>query len=126
LFDIDHPCTLYDAIGYSNIGFSDLATFAEWHHRGQPRLWVQAEHYKIVGSCLAAARRRANVTQQELAATLGKPQSFVSEFERGQRRVDVIELLVISRALGADPIELFAEIARSAGRVRPVALSITR
>ena len=41
-----------------------------------------------------------------------------------QRRVDVVELLVISRALGADPVELFAEIARSAGRVRPVALSI--
>ena len=89
-------------------------------------MWVETEQYKIAGSCLAAARRRANVTQQELAARLGKPQSFVSEYERGQRRVDVVELFVISRALGADPVELFAEIARSAGRVRPVALSITR
>jgi transcriptional regulator with XRE-family HTH domain len=58
-------------------------------------LWVEAEHYKVVGACLAAARRRANVTQQELAARLHKPQSFVSEYERGQRRVDVVELLVI-------------------------------
>jgi transcriptional regulator with XRE-family HTH domain len=79
-------------------------------------LWVETEQYKIVGACLAAARRRANVTQQELATKLGKPQSFVSEYERGQRRVDVIELLVISRALGVDSLELFAEIARSAGR----------
>jgi transcriptional regulator with XRE-family HTH domain len=79
-------------------------------------VWVQAEHYKIVGACLAAARRRANVTQDELAARLGKPQSFVSEYERGQRRVDVVELLVISRALGVDPVALFAEIARLAGR----------
>jgi transcriptional regulator with XRE-family HTH domain len=76
-------------------------------------LWVETEQYKIAGACLAAARRRANVTQQELAARFGKPQSFVSEYERGQRRVDVLELLVISRALGADPVELFAEIARS-------------
>ena len=78
-------------------------------------MWVEIEQYKIVGACLAAARRRANVTQQELAARLGKPQSFVSEYERGQRRVDVVELLVISRALGVDPLELFAEFARSAG-----------
>jgi transcriptional regulator with XRE-family HTH domain len=83
---------------------------------GAVALWVEPEHHKIVGACLAAARRQANITQQELAARLGKPQSFVSEYERGQRRVDVVELLVISRALGVDPIALFAEIARSARR----------
>jgi transcriptional regulator with XRE-family HTH domain len=75
-------------------------------------VWVEAEHYRVVGACLAAARRRGNVTQQELAARLDKPQSFVSEYERGQRRVDVVELLVISRVLGIDPIDLFAQIAK--------------
>jgi transcriptional regulator with XRE-family HTH domain len=84
-------------------------------------VWVEAEHYKIVGACLAAARRRANVTQQDLAAKLGKPQSFVSEYERGQRRVDVIELLVISRAVGIDPIDLFVEIAKTVGACRAAA-----
>ena len=79
-------------------------------------MWVEAEQYKVVGACLVGARRRVNVTQQQLAARLGKPQSFVSEYERGQRRVDVVELLVISRALGVDPVALFAEIARLAGR----------
>ena len=78
-------------------------------------MWVEAEHYKVVGACLAAARRRANVTQQELAARLDKPQSFVSEYERGKRRVDVIELLVISRALRVDPLDIFVEIAKAAG-----------
>ena len=77
-------------------------------------MWVEAEHYKIVGACLAAIRRRANVTQQELAARLDKPQSFVSEYERGQRRVDVVELLVISRVLGVDPLDLFGEIVKAA------------
>jgi len=77
-------------------------------------LWVQTEQNKIVvGSCLAAARRRANVTQQELAARLGKPQSFVSEYERGQRRVDVVEFLVVSLALGVEPVELFVEISKA-------------
>jgi len=83
---------------------------------GAAALWVEAEQYKVVGACLAGARRRANVTQDELATRLKKPQSFVSEYERGQRRVDVVELLAICRALGVDPLELFAEIARSAGR----------
>ena len=77
-------------------------------------MWVQTEQNKIVvGACLAAARRRANVTQQELAARLGKPQSFVSEYERGQRRVDVVEFLVVSLALGVEPVELFVEISKA-------------
>lgn len=74
-------------------------------------VWVEAERYKVVGACLAAARRRADLTQQQLAARLGKPQSFVSEYERGQRRVDVVELLAIARELGADPVDLFSQIA---------------
>ena len=76
-------------------------------------MWIEAEQYKVVGACLAAARRRVNITQQQLAAKLRKPQSFVSEYERGQRRVDVLELLAIARELGADPIDLLAAIVES-------------
>jgi transcriptional regulator with XRE-family HTH domain len=75
--------------------------------------WVDPEHYKIVGACLGAARRRANVTQQELAMRLGKPQSFVSAYESGQRRVDVVEFLLIVRMLGGDPVEIFAKVETS-------------
>jgi hypothetical protein len=48
-----------------------------------------------------------NGNQQELAGRLAKPQSFVSEYERSQRRVDVIESLVILPTLDVDPFELF-------------------
>jgi transcriptional regulator with XRE-family HTH domain len=72
--------------------------------------WVQPEHHKIVGAALAAARQRANMTQVELARRLGKPQSVVSRYENGRRRVDLIEFLLIVCALGADPVEIFAEI----------------
>jgi transcriptional regulator with XRE-family HTH domain len=78
--------------------------------------WVQTENYEIVGGCLAAARHRASLTQVELAARLGKPQSVVSACEAGQRRVDLVEFLVIVRALGADPVELFGEIVGSLPR----------
>jgi transcriptional regulator with XRE-family HTH domain len=76
--------------------------------------WVQPEHHQIVGATLMAARRRANLTQVELAARLDKPQSFISALEAGKRRVDVIEFLLIAQTLGANPVEVFAGIARTA------------
>ena len=75
--------------------------------------WVQPEHHQIVGTALAGARRKANITQVELARRLSKPQSVVSGYENGRRRVDLIEFLLIVRALGADPVEIFGEIAGS-------------
>jgi transcriptional regulator with XRE-family HTH domain len=78
--------------------------------------WVQPEHYQIVGAALEAARRKANMTQVELAGQLGKPQSVVSGYENGRRRVDVVEFLLIVRTLGADPAEVFREILKSLPR----------
>jgi predicted transcriptional regulator len=75
--------------------------------------WVQPEHYQVVGAALEAARRKANLTQVELARRLRKPQSVVSGYEAGKRRVDLVEFMVIVRALGAYPVEIFAEIVRS-------------
>jgi hypothetical protein len=83
------------------------------YERHDRSVWVQPADHKIVGACLAAARRRANLTQAELAARLDKPQSFASHYERCQRRIDLLEFLVIVRALGADPLEVFAEIAKA-------------
>jgi len=75
---------------------------------------IEPEQYRTVGACLAAARRRANLTQTEAAERLGRKQTFVSEIERGLGRVDVLEIVLISRALDADPFQLFAEVTRSA------------
>ncbi len=75
-------------------------------------MWVKPEDYKLVGDCLTAARRQAGVSQDELAALLGKPQSFISTYERGQRRIDLLEFLLIMNTLNADPAPVFAEIAR--------------
>ena len=55
---------------------------------------------------IASTRRAAGVTQAELAARLGKPQSFVSKVERGERRLDVMEFCQVAEALGIDPAEL--------------------
>ena len=73
-------------------------------------MWVQPQEHKIIGACLADARRRANLTQQELAKRLDKPQSFVSNYERGQRRIDVLELLRIMDALDGDPYRVLSDV----------------
>jgi transcriptional regulator with XRE-family HTH domain len=41
---------------------------------------------------LKEARQLAGFTQANAAATLKRPQSFVSKCESGERRIDVIEL----------------------------------
>jgi transcriptional regulator with XRE-family HTH domain len=73
-------------------------------------VWVQPREYKHVGAALAAARDRAGLTQTQLARLLRKPQSFVSNYERGQRRIDVLELLRIVEALRGDARSVFRDI----------------
>lgn len=75
--------------------------------------------YRDMLAMLLEARRTAGVTQIELAKRLGKPQPFVSNVERGLRRIDVIEFYAIARALGLEPTALFGElVAKLPKRVR--------
>jgi transcriptional regulator with XRE-family HTH domain len=73
-------------------------------------VWVNPMEYKRVGRVLAAARLEKNISQEVLAARLSKPQSFVSSYENGQRRIDVLELIRICRELRANPVEIFKGI----------------
>jgi transcriptional regulator with XRE-family HTH domain len=68
--------------------------------------------HKHLVDVLIAARRKAGLTQTELAELVGKDQKFISLIERSQRRVDVIEFYVLANALGADPVKLYASIVK--------------
>jgi len=50
------------------------------------------DEYRRMLALLRAARRAAGLTQAEVAAAFGKPQSYVSKVESGERRIDPIEL----------------------------------
>ena len=65
-------------------------------------------HQELIGF-IASARKAAGITQVELAERLGRPQSFVSKVERGERRLDVIEFCQVAEALGRDPANLLKE-----------------
>lgn len=54
---------------------------------------------------LVEARKQAGLTQVKLSERLSRPQSFVSKYERGERRLDVIEFFEVARAIGIDPFD---------------------
>ena len=66
-------------------------------------------HSQLV-SILIAARHASGLQQTELAAKIGKSQAYISNIERGQRRIDVLEFYAIARAMEADPVHLFKTI----------------
>lgn len=68
------------------------------------------EQYNGLREALADARRSRGITQTDLSGRLGKPQSYVSKFERGERRVDLIEVFEIAAALDVDPPALVATV----------------
>ena len=61
---------------------------------------------------LVAGRVAAGLTQQQLAKRLRRPQSFVSKYEGGERRLDIIELIDISSEIDLDLIELLKLLRR--------------
>src|SRR5947209_12967265 len=71
--------------------------------------FVEPVDYTRLLALLKAARKDADLVQQELADRLGKPQSFVAKVERGERRIDVIEVTAIARAIGRDPLRLLKQ-----------------
>ncbi|HGM5142642.1 helix-turn-helix transcriptional regulator [Stenotrophomonas maltophilia] len=65
--------------------------------------------YQLLLAVLKAARKRAGVSQVDLASRLGNTQTFVSKCERGERRIDAVELVEFAEALGIAPQNLLAE-----------------
>jgi len=61
---------------------------------------IHSARQRELTALLRSLRDEAGLNQTELAGRLGKPQSFVSKYEAGERRLDVIELEQICIALG--------------------------
>jgi ribosome-binding protein aMBF1 (putative translation factor) len=58
-----------------------------------------AEYAKLL-ELLRETREQSGVTQVELAKRVKETQSYLSRFERGELRLDVIQLRTICQALG--------------------------
>jgi transcriptional regulator with XRE-family HTH domain len=71
---------------------------------------IYSKNYAIFLRHLRLARKRAGLTQAELAERLRESQSFVSKCERGERRIDLVETREFCRALNLDFISFTREL----------------
>lgn len=67
-----------------------------------------SETYRLMRTQLVAIRKEAGLSQAQLAMRLGKPPSFVAKYELGERRLDVVELMVILKCIGEQPDRIVA------------------
>jgi transcriptional regulator with XRE-family HTH domain len=70
------------------------------------------QHIRLL-KLLLDLRNSKRMTQIDLAIQLGRPQSFVSKYETGERQLNVIELCDVVCALGADPVTFLANFLQS-------------
>lgn len=73
---------------------------------------THTEQYRSLLALMRASREERGITQQELARRLGKPQSYVSKAEMGERRLDVLEFLQFMRAIEGEPLAVLRQLER--------------
>lgn len=76
---------------------------------------LHTPEYEFFRSLLIRAREAAGLTQAEVAAKLGHPQSFVAKYEGGERRLDVVEFIQVCGALDIEPQAILSELQAKAG-----------
>ena len=73
---------------------------------------LRSPRHRALCAVLAAARKAAGLSQQELALRLKTSQTVIARIEIGERRIDVIEFIDLSRALKIDPREIVSQLMR--------------
>jgi transcriptional regulator with XRE-family HTH domain len=79
---------------------------------------VFSSQYDQLRNLLISARKQKGLTQENVAARLGRPQSFVSKYERGERRLDVVEFLQVTKVLEVDPDFIISNIEQASLKER--------
>ncbi len=86
-------------------------------HAKERRSAVHHAEYQYLLKRLREARRRAGLTQVQVAKALGRPQSFVTKCELGERRIDPVDLQGFAK-LYRKPLSFFLPRKRMAERLR--------
>lgn len=69
---------------------------------------AHSREYRQMIASLVGLRNRRGVSQAALARRIGRPPSYIAKIELCERRVDVIELMVLLRALDAEVADFLA------------------
>lgn len=77
---------------------------------------IHTAKYRKLRDLLVEARKMQGLSQAALAEKLGRLQTFVSKYERGERRLDVVEFLEVTHALEIDPYKLMRQLQAAYGK----------
>jgi len=69
-------------------------------------------HYSALREKLVDMRKKAGLTQRQLAEILEREHSFVWRIEKGERRLDLVEFFWVCSALGRDPARVYSELVK--------------
>ena len=70
---------------------------------------IHDNRYRWMIGKLVQARKDQQLSQEDVARRIGKPQQYVSRYEVGERRLDMVEFLDVARVLGVDGLKIAAE-----------------
>jgi transcriptional regulator with XRE-family HTH domain len=87
-------------LGYSFLGYYFCAVEKS----------IKSTEHKIIADMLYQLRMAKGLKQLELAMLLDEPQSFVSKYESGERRLDLVELHSILIKLDTNLIDFTIEL----------------
>ena len=73
------------------------------------RTLLSPRHEALRG-LIVEKRKKAGLTQAEVAKRLKRYQSFIATVESGQRRIDVVEFLDLADAIGFDPRDAIKQL----------------
>jgi len=74
---------------------------------------THSPRYRKLLSILSEARSSAGLSQAVLAKRLNCLQTFVSKYERGERRLDIVEFLDVAHSLNLDPCQVIRQLEQS-------------
>jgi DNA-binding XRE family transcriptional regulator len=89
--------------GIDSIGEGAPAAPDEAGSAGALKKSLRSKLHQAVVTVLAACRREAHLTQEDLAKQLGWHRSRLAKVESGERRIDVVEFITVARALRLGP-----------------------
>lgn len=72
-------------------------------------IWSEAQSALVLS--LVQARKDAGISQTALATKLRCQQSLIARIESGERRVDLVELVILCRAIGVEPSDVLLAVA---------------
>ncbi len=74
---------------------------------------IRTPRHKALVALLIEARLKRGLRQEDVAKALGEHQSWVARLESGQRRIDVVEFLVLADILKFDAAKVLTKVSKA-------------